>query len=412
MKLTDLKIKNAKPRERAYKEGDGKGLYLFVMPTGGKSWRYDYKLKIDIDKYKNGTFVYGPYPEISLAEVRTLHANTRKLLVQGIDPNEHKKEQERLSFQNKPLSFEEIAHEWLSKRQSEVKTKTLEDIKKRLNVDVIPEIGRIRIDKLHVLDILNMLKKIEKRGAYEMVNRARQYCGQILRYAVILGKAERDLTKDIGDALSKRPRTHQPALSPNEIHEFLLTLERNEARLFPQTRLALKMLMLTFVRPIELASAEWQEINFKDNLWIIPANKMKMKFDHVVPLSAQTVSILQELRVLNSHRRYIFPKQSNSKEHMSRDTLSKAVRSLGFQGRHSAHGFRALARTTIREKLNWDSEVIERQLAHAPNTSLGRAYDRTQFLEQRAKMMQDWGNYLDKIGQGKTVIVGNFQQTA
>ncbi|MCI5060201.1 MAG: site-specific integrase [Alphaproteobacteria bacterium] len=242
-----------------------------------------------------------------------------------------------------------------------------------------------------------MLKNIEKRGAYEMTNRARQYVSQILRYGVAIGKAERDFTVDIAGALTKKRIKHQAALSPHEIPEFLEALSQNEARLFPQTRLALKMLMLTFVRPIELASAEWKDFDLTNKLWIIPASKMKMNFDHVVPLSPQTIDIIEKLKYIHNGRKYLFIKQSHINEHMSRDTLSKAIRSLGFQGRHSAHGFRALARTTIREKLEYDSEIIERQLAHAPSSSLGRTYDRTQFLDQRKEMMNDWANYLDKI---------------
>ena len=155
--------------------------------------------------------------------------------------------------------------------------------------------------------------------------------------------------------------------------------------------------MLTFVRPIELASAEWIDFDFQDKRWIIPANKMKMGFDHIVPLSAQMIELLKEQKEFSSKRQYVFPQKRNPRQHMSRDTLSSAIRSLGFQGRHTAHGFRALARTTIREKLSWDSEIIERQLAHAPKSSLGRAYDRTQFLEQRTEMMQEWADYIDSL---------------
>jgi integrase len=157
------------------------------------------------------------------------------------------------------------------------------------------------------------------------------------------------------------------------------------------------MLMLTFVRPIELAAAEWGEFDLQAKRWVIPAKRMKMRFDHVVPLSKQALKILQEMKEISGKHQYVFIQQRTPKKHMSRDTLSNAIRSLGFQGRHTAHGFRAMARTTIREKLNWDSEVIERQLAHAPNTSLGRAYDRTQFIDQRTRMMQEWADYIDKL---------------
>lgn len=412
MKLTDMACKGAKPESRDYKLRDGKGLYLLVMKAGGRSWRYDYKLKTGERTYKNGTYVYGLYPETGLAEARALHAAIHKLVSQGIDPNSHKKQQERLERENRALTFAAVTTEWLEKRRGEIKTRTIGDIEKRLKIDVIPEIGHIPMQDLTAPALLAMIKKIEGRGAYEMANRARQYTSQIFRYAVAIGKAERDFTMDIGDALAVHKTKHQPALEPKDIPEFLTALERNEARLYPQTRLALKMLMLTFVRPIELASAEWSEFDFEDKRWIIPDSKMKMGFDHIVPLSRQTLDILHHMRPITGKRQYVFPKQTNPLEHMHRDSLSKAVRALGFQDRHSAHGFRAMARTAIREKLNYDSEYIERQLAHAPNTSLGRAYDRTHFIEQRTVMMQAWADYVDGLGQDRTIIVGKFGKTA
>lgn len=406
--LTDLTCKTAKPKAQNYKLRDGKGLYLFIMKAGGKSWRYDYKVKRPDETYKNGTYVFGSYPTLSLAKARQAHSEARQLVSQNIDPHEHKKDQVRLDRQSRALTFADVTQEWLDKRDGEIKPKTLTDIEKRLKRDVLPEIGHISMVKLNSLDILDMLKKIETRGAYEMANRARQYCSQILMYAVAIGKADRDFTVDIKNATTKKKTKHQPALAPHEIPEFLKALDRNEARLYPQTRYALEMLMLTFVRPIELASAEWAHFDLREKIWLIPAEKMKMDFDHIVPLSDQTLKILQSLQLMNVSKQYVFQNERDPLRHMTRDTLSKAVRSLGFQGRHSAHGFRAMARTAIREKLNWDSEVIERQLAHAPSGSLGRAYDRTQFLDQRTQMMQDWADYLDEIARGGTVIVGRF----
>lgn len=397
MKLTDIRCKQSKPAEKNYKLRDGKGLYLLIMKTGGKSWRYDYKLKTNTEKFKNGTFVYGLYPEVGLAEARERHSAIHKLVSEGIDPNEHKKEQERLIRHNKAITFASIAEEWIEKRKAEMKPETLQSIQKRLDIDILPEIGHIPMNKLDAPTLLAMLRKIQSRGAYELASRSRQYCSQIFRYAIACGKAERDFTIDISNALPTKRVQHQPALEPNNIPELLHALEKNDARLFLQTRLALQMLMLTFVRPIELAAAEWGEFDLQAKRWVIPAKRMKMRFDHVVPLSKQALKILQEMKEISGKHQYVFIQQRTPKKHMSRDTLSNAIRSLGFQGRHTAHGFRAMARTTIREKLNWDSEVIERQLAHAPNTSLGRAYDRTQFIDQRTRMMQEWADYIDKL---------------
>lgn len=405
--LKDIQCKNAQPRNKAYKMADTACLYLYITPTGGKSWRYSYKID---GKYK--TYTYGLYPETTLQEAREAHKAIHKLVSKGIDPHEHEKQQKREAEKAKELTFGQIADEWLKKRKAEVKPKTVADIESRLEKDVLPHIGDIPMVELESGDLLTMIKKIESRGAYEMANRARQYCSQILRYGVAIGKAKRDYTLEIGDALATRRVKHQPALEPQDIPEFLNTLQENKARLYPQTQLALKMLMLTFVRPIELVAVEWQEISFSDKLWTIPAAKMKMGYDHIVPLATQTLDILKELKAINGHRLYVFVKQTKPTDHMHRDTLSKAVRSLGFQNRHSAHGFRALARTAIREKLEYDSEVIERQLAHAPNTSLGRAYDRTQFIDQRIRMMEDWAQFLDDMANKGKIIQGNFKKSA
>lgn len=403
--LNDIQCKNAKPRDKAYKMADTACLYLYVTPTGRKSWRFSYKIN---GKYK--TYTYGLYPETTLQEAREAHKAVHKLVSKGIDPHDHERQQKREAEKAKELTFGQIADEWLKKRKAEVKPKTIADIESRLEKDVLPHIGNIPMIELEPGDLLAMIKKIESRGAYEMANRARQYCSQILRYGIAIGKAKHDYTLAIGDALATRRVKHQPALEPQDIPEFLTALSENKARLYPQTQLALKMLMLTFVRPIELAAAEWREISFSNKLWTIPAAKMKMGYDHIVPLATQTLDILKELKATNGHRPYVFVKQTKPTDHMHRDTLSKAVRSLGFKNRHSAHGFRALARTAIREKLEYDSEIIERQLAHAPQSSLGRAYDRTQFIDQRTRMMQDWADYLDAIAAGGKVIHGDFQR--
>jgi integrase len=404
MQLTDLACKNAKPAARAYKLRDGKGLYLLVLPSGGKSFRYDFKAKRPEGGYRNGTHVLGLYPALSLAEARAAHAAAHKLVAQGLDPNAHRKGARRREQEAQALTFGAVTAEWLDKRRGEVGARTLHGIEKRLAVDVLPGIGDIPLRDLTPPAVLAMLRRIEARGAYEVAARARQACSQILRYAVATGRAERDVTADLRDALAVRKTAHQPALSPAEIPEFLVALERNDARLFPQTRAALTMLMLTFVRPAELAAARWDEVDWDARRWVIPAAKMKMGADHIVPLARQTLDILRDMQRLGpAGSPFVFPKSTDPRAPMARDTLSKAVRALGFQGRHSAHGFRALARTAIREKLGWDSEVIERQLAHAPRGSLGRAYDRTQFLEQRTTMMQDWADYLSE-----ETLVGGF----
>lgn len=400
MRLTDKACKAAKANETNRKTprklSDGRGLQLWVMPNGSKYWRYKYRIRYK-DRFKEKVLALGVYPDVSLAEAREKHLIAYKLVAQGVDPALEKRKTKVEQGTNSGNTFKVIALEWKRKRQSEVKEVTYSKIENILNNDIFPEIGNVPIKDLTPLDILAALRKIESRGAYEIVARARQYCSQIFRYAIATGKMERDITLDITDALVSRRTRHQPAFSPDDIPEFLKVLAENRARLYLQTRLALKILLLTFVRPIELVTAEWEEVNLSDRLWTIPGAKMKMGMDHIVPLSNQVISIMEGLREENGNFRHLFINRINPNQHLCRDTLSKAIRNMGFQGRHTPHGFRALARTTIREKLNYDSEIIERQLSHSPNTNLGRAYDRTQFLEQRVAMMQDWADYIDNL---------------
>lgn len=390
MQLTDLQCKNFKPQNKAYKKTDGKGLFMFVKPNGSKLWRYKYRVE-----RKEKLYCIGVYPEFSLAEAREIHQVLHKLVAQGIDPHEHDKEQKRKELEERALTFSVLASEWLEKRKKEVKPKTYNEIEKRLEKYVLSSIGDIPMRDLMPQNILSMIKIIEGRGTYELARRARQYCSQILRFAIAHGKVERDFTLDISDALVTHKVRHQPALTtPEEVREFLLAFHRNDARLHTQTRLGMEMLMLTFVRPIEMAEARWDEFEFDQNRWVIPAGRMKMGYDHIVPLSSRVVEITTKLKELNGDREFLFVNHRDPQRPMSRDTFSKAVRLLGFRGRHTAHGFRAMARTLIHERLGYDETPIERQLAHRAKGPLGSAYDRTQFLHDRAKMMQDWADYL------------------
>jgi len=400
MKLSDKACKAAKahesPKKTPIKLSDGGGLQLWVMPSGAKYWRYKYRIQ-GKGRLIEKVLALGVYPEVSLVEAREKHRTARKLLAMGSDPALVKKEGIAALKTNNENTFEAVAEEWMEKRKWEIKEKTVIGTKYRLEKDVFPEIGHIPIKDITPTILLAMLKKIENRGAYEMTARARQYCGQILRYAIATGRAERDYTLDIGDALRTRKIKHQPALQPNELHEFLNALYKNEGRLYLQTRMALEMLMLTFVRPIELASAEWDEFYLEEKRWLIPASKTKMNKDHIVPLATQSIAILKRLKELNGKRNYVFVNQNDPNKHMSRDALSKAVRNLGFQGRHTAHGFRALALTALQEKLNYPFTIADIQLGHGKKNPLGSAYDRAQFLEQRTVMMQDWADYIDSV---------------
>lgn len=395
MHLTDLQCKNFKPKDKAYKKSDGRGLFLLINPNGSKLWRYKYRIY-----GKEKLYSIGSYLDFSLAEARQVHQELHKQVARGIDPKEHEKQQLQKELEERALTFSLLADQWLEKRKKEVKPKTYREIEKRVGQYVLPTIGDIPMRDLSPRDVLRTIKRIEDRGTYELANRARQYCSQILRFAVAHEKAERDFTLDISDALVTHKVKHQPALTtPEEVREFLQVFQRNDARLHTQTRLGLEMLMLTFVRPIEMAEARWDEFDLESNRWIIPEGRMKMGYDHVVPLSTRVIEIIYKLKQLNDGREFLLINHRDPARPISRDTFSKAVRLLGFQGRHTAHGFRAMARTLIHERLGYNETPIERQLAHRANGPLGSAYDRTQFLDERARMMEDWAVYIRTLSK-------------
>lgn len=406
MPLTDKSCKNARPRERAYKLADGGGLYLEVAPMGGRYWRLKYRFA-----GKEKRLAFGVYPEVSLAEARAHRDKARKALANHADPAELERERKRQFALNASTTFEAVAREWHERNLGKWTPNYGSDILHRLETDVFPELGARPVADLNPVQVLTALRKIEKRGAHEMARRTQQYCGQIFRYAVVTGRAERNPAADLRGALKPPKRTHFASIEPNELPEFLTTLNRNDARLFVQTRLAIRLLMLTFVRTRELIEATWDEFDLEGGQWSIPAARMKMKRPHLVPLSKQSVEILKQLQTLNGSRDWVFASVAKPRQHMSNNTILKALERLGYKGRMTGHGFRSLAMTTIKEKLKFAHEVVDRQLAHAPRNQVDAAYDRSKFLDERRRMMQKWADYLDGIGQSGRVIVGTFGAT-
>lgn len=390
MKLTNNTCKAAKPSDKPYKLSDGKGLFLLINAKGAKYWRYKYRY--------NGSeklLSLGIYPEVSLAEARERHQQAHKLVSDGIDPSLHKLEAKVKRSVEANNTFEAVAREWLAKKETEVKPNTYKNIEDRLEMNLFPTIGKLPISSINAPILIDALKPIEKRGALDTVKRLRQYVGQIFRFAIAHGKATYNPAPDIIDALQTRKVEHFAAMTLEELPEFIHKLDRNEARLFPQTCLALRLMVLTFTRKSELAHAKWDEINLEEELWVIPPERMKMGQEHIVPLSKQAVSILEELHRMNGNWEYVFPSIHKPRQHMHEDTLLRALYRLGYKGKATIHGFRALAMTTIMEKLGYRYEVPDLQLAHSKGDKIRAAYDRTQFLDERKKMMQDWADYID-----------------
>lgn len=395
MKLTNTACKNAKPESRQYKRFDGGGLYLLVTPTGSKLWRLKYRY-LGIEK----TLSIGSYPEVSLADARKAREAAKALLAQNPpkDPSASKSDAKREALNQTKNTFEAIAREWHKTKNNQWTHKYGHTLMRRLEMNIFPTLGNRPIADITSPELLECLRIIEKRGSYDVLKRTTQVCGQIFRYGIQTGRCERDPAADLRGALTTTPTNHFRTINLKQLPQFLEALKQNKARIFERTRRAVWLSLYTFCRPVEIRTARWDDIDFETKLWTIPAYMMKMKRDHIVPLSKQVIALLKEQKeeVAPLNTPWVFPSQNKIKNPMSDGTVNKAIKRLGFGDDLVAHGFRALARTTIREQLEYDSEVIEKQLAHKSAGSLGEAYDRTQFITKRKKMMQDWADFIDQ----------------
>lgn len=394
MPLTNTQCQQAKPREKSYKLSDGGGMYLEVMPTGSKYWRLKYRW---LEREKR--LALGVFPIVTLAEAREKREEAKKLLAKDIDPSNAKKQAKRQAIMNAENTFEAVAREWHGKKTQSWAPRTGEKILSYLENDVFPYIGSRPIAEIDPPELLDVLRKIETRKAYYAANRMKQVCGQVFRYGVATGKCPRDPAADLKGALTTVKTKHLAALSIKEIPEFLQKLDKNEIRLFPQTRRGIRLLMLTAVRTTELIRATWDEIDLDNAVWEIPAVRMKMGAPHIVPLSRQVVALFREQYEDTEHLNtpWVFPSQPRPKEHMSNNTILQGIKRLGYGGRMTGHGFRSLFMTTLMEELGYPHEIPDAQLAHSKGDNVRRAYDRTKYLEQRKKMMQHWSDYLEGL---------------
>jgi len=341
----------------------------------------------------------GVYPEVSLKEAREKKAKARKLLAEGKDPSIEKKRKKLLSRQNARNTFEVVARDWYENRKDRWRPRYALEVITRLENDIFPEIGNYPIKDIEPPILLEVIRKIEKRGAHELAKRQLQKCGEIFRFAIAEGKAVRDPSRDIGDALKPVKKTHFAALDVSELPAFIKAIEKNDARLYQNTRNALWLIMLTFVRTSELINARWEEIDFDRAEWVIPAERMKMGKEHIVPLAQQAIEILMDQKEIVGNRPLVFPSSVKPQKSISNNTILGAIKRLGYQGRMTGHGFRALAMSAIKQELGYRHEVVDRQLAHSPRNKIDAAYDRALFLDERKKMMREWADYIDEISK-------------
>jgi len=391
MPLTNTAIRSAKPQSKPFKLSDGGGLFLLVQPNGSKWWRYKYRFG-----GKEKLLALGSYPEVSLAEVRELHYKARKALAAGIDPGEKKKEAKQKLRSKVESDFETVAREYHEQHLHEWNPRYARDVINRLETHLFPKFGKKPIADITSLDVLDALRVIEKAGALDMAQRMMQTCAQVFRYAVTTGRVERNPVTDLRGALKAPVRKHHAYLDANQLPEYLKKLEAYQGE--PQTKLALRFLLLTFVRTTELRGALWKEISFENADWRIPAERMKMKDPHIVPLSRQAIAVLKELQKLTGHREHVFPNQNNPKTFMSENTMLYALYRMGYHSRTTGHGFRATASTILNEH-GFQPDLIERQLAHCERNKVRAAYNHAQYLPERRKMMQWWADYLDEAAK-------------
>jgi integrase len=400
MALTDTFVKNVKHRGSASgeKHTDGQGMYLHVTSVG-KYWRMAYRYM-----GKQKTLALGVYPALPLAEARKRRDKAREQLAMDIDPSAAKREEKQTKSDLAANTFELVARDWLVKTKAERAAITQDKVTAWLEKDVFHQIGSMPVSKIGPRDVLAMVRKIEAREAFDTAHRVSQLCGQIFRYAVANGSAERDVTQDLRGALASVPKKHYAAITePGKLGEMMRSIFDYGGH--PYCVAALKLTPLVFVRPGELRKAEWSEIDLEAAEWRIPGSKMKMKVDHLVPLSTQAVEILRSIHPVTGHGQYVFPSLRTGERPMSENTVNAALRGMGYSKEvHTAHGFRATARTIMDEVMGERVDLIEHQLAHAVKDPNGRAYNRTAHLPARREMMQRWANFLDKLRIGAEVI--------
>lgn len=396
MLLNDIKVRNTKPGAKPYKISDGDGMFLYVQPNGSKYWRLKYRFG-----GKEKSLSIGVYPETSLAQARGLRSTARKELAAGNDPSAVKKETKRLSLLNSENTFEAIAREWHAVNLHTWTPKYGANIINRLEGDIFPKLGNRPIANINAPELLSALRVIERRGALDLTQTIAQYCRRIFSYAIATGRAERNQATDLRGALKTPVRKHHAHLAASELPEYLKKLEYYDGEL--QTKLALKLLLLTFVRTTELRGAEWSEIDWDKVEWRIPASRMKMKDPHIVPLCKQAVEVLRDLQKVSGNRQHIFPNQHKPLSYMSENTMLYALYRMGYHSRTTGHGFRATASTILNEQ-GFAPDVIERQLAHAERNKVRSAYNHAQYLPERRSMMQWWADYIDSIHDTGNVL--------
>lgn len=403
MALNHIQITNAKPRDKAYKLADADGLYLAVQTNGTKLWRMNYRY---LGRQK--TLYFGAWPEVGIAMARQQRAAAREQIAAGLDPAAEKRSDTLARKVAADNTFRTIAEEWVAKNEREGRAPiTLDKIRWLLGM-AYPMIGSFPVSKISPQEVLAVLRKVEATGRYESARRMRSVLSRVFRYAIATARADRDVAADLRGALITPKVRHLAAITtPREAGALLRAIDGYTGHEI--TAIALRLSPHLFVRPGELRKAEWEEIDIQAAIWSLPAEKMKMRRPHRVPLSQQALALLEELRPLTGDGRYLFPSFRSPRQCMSENTINAALRRLGYsQEEMTAHGFRAMAATLLNEMGIWNPDAIEKQLAHLDSSMVRRAYTRGEYWDERVRMMQHWSDYLDQLRDGARILRSNF----
>ncbi|PHM44215.1 tyrosine-type recombinase/integrase [Xenorhabdus szentirmaii] len=404
MKLTDLVIKRAKAKEKAYTLADGNGLSLLIDTNGSKGWRYRYQFA-----GKTKMISLGVYPVVTLTEARAKRDEARKLVANGINPSEARKA-EKISAANLiENTFKNIAHEWYEKRKDRWSTFYAEEMMETFEKDVFPYIGSRPIVEIKPMELMSVLSRINERGATEKLRKIRQRCGEVWKYAIITGRAEYNPAPDLASAFVTPKKTHYAFLMADELTEFFKALNSYTGSFM--VKMGMRLQMITGVRSGELRKAEWSEIDFNKSQWEIPAEKMKMRRPHIVPLSKQSIDILEQMKPVTGQGKYLFPGRTNQSQPMSEMALNVLIRRIGYAGRVTGHEFRHTMSTILHEQ-GYNTAWIETQLAHVDKNSIRGTYNHAQYLDGRREMLQWYADYMEMLERGENALIGKFGKRA
>ncbi|MGQ9450681.1 tyrosine-type recombinase/integrase [Leclercia sp. TB492] len=404
MKLNARQVDTAKPKDKPYKLSDGGGLYLLVNPNGKRYWRLKYRVA-----GKEKLLAFGVYPDVTLAEARSKREEAKRGIAGGIDPNVAKREEKLAREASVRNTFQEIACEWHASKLYKWSEGYASDIMEAFNKDVFPYIGKKPIADIKPLELLNVLRRMESRGATEKAKKVRQRCGEVFRYAIVTGRAEYNPAPDLTSAMQGHESNHYPFLNISELPAFFESLSQYSGSIL--IVLAARLLILTGVRTGELRGATWQEIDTESAVWIIPAERMKMRRPHIVPLSRQALAIIERIRQMTGRYPLIFPGRNDPRKTMSEASINQVFKRIGYTGRVTGHGFRHTLSTILHEQ-GYNTAWIETQLAHVDKNSIRGTYNHAQYLEGRREMLQWYADYIDSLEKNGNLVHGRFGKSA